>query len=69
MDIRKIIAILKEKHGVSQYEIAREIGCSQANISYLLRGIHGSLNPSKKVIDGLRRVLKKYGLNEKNATY
>jgi transcriptional regulator with XRE-family HTH domain len=62
MDIQKVIALLQSK-GMTQLEIGSSIGCTQANISAFARGKHGSIRPSSKVVDGLRKLLAEHGLS------
>lgn len=64
MDIQKVIALLQSKGGMTQLEIGSSIGCTQANISAFARGKHGSIRPSSKVVDGLRKLLVEKGLSK-----
>lgn len=42
-----------EEHGVKQWEIAKLLGCSQQQVSVILRGLK---KPSDKVEQGLRKI-------------
>jgi len=45
--------------GLTQQEIADSIGVRQSQISRLENGVRGHVNPSAKVMDGLRALHKK----------
>jgi transcriptional regulator with XRE-family HTH domain len=60
MDIQYVITLLQSK-GLTQAQIASEVGCSQANIA--ARKKHTS-RPSDKLVTGLYNLLVKYGLND-----
>lgn len=57
-DIPKEIADLRKKAKLTQKEIAIELGCSQANVSYLQNTKAPRARPSAKVVDGLKRLRK-----------
>jgi transcriptional regulator with XRE-family HTH domain len=43
--------------GMTQREIARELGCSQSNVSQLIHGKIGGARPSAKIVAGIERLL------------
>lgn len=43
--------------GMTQREIARELGCTQSNISQLIHGKIGGARPSAKIVAGIERLL------------
>ena len=43
--------------GMTQREIARELGCTQSNISQLIHGKIGGTRPSAKIVAGIERLL------------
>jgi predicted XRE-type DNA-binding protein len=59
MDIPFTINSLKAA-GLTQAQIAGEIGCSQPTVSDLVSGKTGTTRPSYKVVEGLKRLAKKY---------
>ncbi len=61
MDIQNVIAML-QSIGLTQEQIAAEIGCSQANISARKKR---SRRSSNQLVTGLNKLLIKYGLNDK----
>lgn len=48
--------------GLTQAQIANEIGCSQPTVSEMASGKVGTVRPSYKVVDGLKRLAEKYGV-------
>lgn len=48
--------------GLTQTQIANEIGCSQPTVSEMASGKVGTVRPSHKVVDGLQRLAKKHGV-------
>jgi len=66
MNIKKSILLLQSKD-ITQAEIASSVGCTQSNISHLIKSkARRNPNPSKKVVDGLRKLLAEHGLTEPN---
>ncbi len=60
-DLSKIVvALLKE--GLTQVQIAKEVGCSQPNINMIARKKSGAINPTWKVASGLIALAEKYGI-------
>jgi len=49
--------------GMTQREIARELGCSQSNVSQMFHGKIGATRPSAKVVTGIERLLNAQRLN------
>ena len=64
MNVQKTILLLQSKAGLTQSKIALSLGCHPSNISCFARGKHGSVRPSSKTVDGLRRLLAEQGLTE-----
>ena len=67
MNIKYMIFLLQSSKGFTQAQIAAELGCRQSNISYLLnnRGhMRRRERPSHKIVEGLNRMVAKYGLAE-----
>lgn len=60
MNVQHAISLLQSR-GLTQMQIASEIGCSQANISICLK--RAPIRPSNKLVSGLCKILVKYGLN------
>lgn len=61
IDIVFILTSLKGI-GLTQSQIAAEIGCSQPTISDMAAGKVGATRPSFKVISGLQRLAEKHGI-------
>lgn len=61
MDIQNLVLELKKK-GLTQPDIAAAIGCSQPNVSDIETGKIGKVRPSWKVVSGLTKLAKKYGI-------
>ncbi|KRB73460.1 helix-turn-helix domain-containing protein [Noviherbaspirillum sp. Root189] len=62
MDIALILAKLLEK-GLTQTEIANEIGCTQPSISAMAAGKFGKSRPSYAVVEGLKRLAMERGIS------
>lgn len=62
MDIQKNILLLQSA-GLTQREIGEALDCTQANVSAYARGVHGAVRPSNKIVERLRKLLKKQGLS------
>lgn len=58
----KLIIVFLQSKGLTQKQIATELGCSQSNISSFLHGKQGTVRPSSKVVDGLRKLAVHYGM-------
>lgn len=62
MDIQCTVLELLKK-GLTQTQIASELGCTQPTVSMLARGKGGKVRPSFKVVDGLKRLAKENGVD------
>lgn len=62
MDTQNLVIELKKK-GLTQPEIASEIGCSQPTISDIETGKIGKVRPSWKIVDGLMRLARANGID------
>lgn len=56
-----------KKKGLTQPEIAVEIGCSQPTISAIERGEVGKKRPSWKIVSGLTELAKRRGVRMPDA--
>jgi transcriptional regulator with XRE-family HTH domain len=54
--------------GLTQSQIAGEIGCSQPTISDMAAGKVGMTRPSFKVINGLQQLAEKHGIKKVSPT-
>ncbi len=61
MDIGKTLSALLEK-GLTQVEIAAELGCSQPTVSGMVRGKVGRARPSYKIVEGIKRLATEKGV-------
>lgn len=64
MDIQKTVRFLQSK-GLTQKKIAEAIGCAQPTISCFLHG-RNAKRPSSKTVDGLRKLIAQYGINDRD---
>ena len=58
MDIQNILIRLQEK-GMTQEQIASELGCKQPTVSQIKSGQIGKKRPSHQIVEGLKRLAKK----------
>jgi transcriptional regulator with XRE-family HTH domain len=61
MRLTDMLAALRKK-GLTQRQIAAELGCSQPTVSDLAAGKIGGSRPSYKIVSGLQRLAQKYGV-------
>ena len=62
MDIELILSKLLKK-GLTQTQIASEIGCSQPTISEMANGKVGKARPSYKIVEGLKQLANRHGVS------
>ena len=54
-----LLTALRElvENGMTQREIARELNCTQSNVSQMFHGKIGGTRPSAKIVSGIERLL------------
>jgi predicted transcriptional regulator len=58
IDIQNLVTSLRAD-GMTQTEIAAELGCSQSAVSDMSKGKIGRARPSHRIVDGLMRLVKR----------
>ena len=61
MDIQKTLSLL-QMHGLTQAQIASEIGCSQPNVCDMASGKVGKKRPAYQIVVGLTNLALKHGI-------
>jgi transcriptional regulator with XRE-family HTH domain len=68
MNTSTTIKDLRIKAGLTQKEIADEVGCSQPNISYLENRTANNPRDSHKIVNALKRLVEKHKVALSKAT-
>ena len=61
MDISNLLKTLLDS-GLTQAALSRAVGCSQSTISDMKNGKIGSVRPAYRIVDGLKKLAKKRGV-------